>query len=299
MAEKNAGNDRQLCNTPQLLMYYEQQGTTLRSNEVRRLAKGEAEDIQYYLSEYEQAHRFPLFTQVLVETRTDCNFKCSFCPQSERRRSLEEMSWEIYRKILSDLATLQFSGRIALYMTNEPLLDARLVDFVREARRTSPAFFLDVTTNGSLLTVELLSDLLRAGIDNVNINDYRADRTQFPNKLSPAVAKIEAAFKLNPKIHISRRRTDEVLTNRAGNVTKKEGGSEASFCNYPFRKLAIAPTGDVVLCCFDYQYDVKIGNVLEKSLDELWHSEALNQYRFSLLSKKRTGLCAGCDLSLY
>ena len=40
-----------------------------------------------YLREYYASHgHFPMFQQVLIETRTDCNNNCPFCPHTFKKK---------------------------------------------------------------------------------------------------------------------------------------------------------------------------------------------------------------------
>ena len=60
-------------------MYLERMGKTVRGmTQLRAGRKEEARDIRYYKQCYEQNKSFPQFTQVLFETRTDCNRRCAF-----------------------------------------------------------------------------------------------------------------------------------------------------------------------------------------------------------------------------
>lgn len=49
----------------------------INNQSVRFKEKG-ASDIDYLKSFYNTHKHFPLFQQVLIETRTDCNNQCSF-----------------------------------------------------------------------------------------------------------------------------------------------------------------------------------------------------------------------------
>lgn len=48
--------------------------------------------------------------------------------------------------------------------------------------------------------------------------------------------------------------------------------------------------GDVFLCCDDYKMDYKFGNLLEKSLDEIWLSEE----HVNTINRAFQSLCRGC-----
>lgn len=279
-------------------MFLEKLGSVFRSNEncSLNINNNDLKAIEYYKNYFSVNNKFPIFSQILIETRTDCNRKCSFCPQAFKQRDLKEMDWAVFEEIINNLVEIGFSGRIAFFITNEPLIDNRLLDMISYAKKASGRFFLDINTNGNLLTLNLLDKLFSAGLDNINIEDYRADREQFPHKLSQNIERIFNAYIHNPKITYHYRSAKEVLSNRAGHVEKRIKSIHInSFCTFPFRKLAISPYGDVVICCMDYLYEVKFGNVMDKSLEEIWHSQALNEYRFMLLKGERKYYCKECD----
>mgnify|MGYP001348390224 FL=1 len=272
----------------------------LKSISSKRISK-EQDDIEYYQSYYMENGVFPDFTQVLIETQTDCNRSCSFCPQSESIRPYKQIEWSTYTTIIDQLGKGGFSGRIALFMTNEPLLDKELINRIIYAKKVSPKFFIDINTNGNLLDINKIDQLFAAGLDNLSIDDYRSDRDKNPFRLTPNIEDVMNRYKHNPKVQVAYRRTDEVLSNRAGSVEKKVNHNlpKNSFCNYPFRKLAIGPYGDIVLCCLDYNYSIKCGNIMEKNIYEIWHSDVLDKYRLELLDKNRKGLCRKCDHNDY
>ena len=66
------------------------------------------------------------------------------------------MKWKCYTTIIDQLCEINYNGRVALMLSNEPLLDDRLEDMIVFAKAKSQRLFLDITTNGRLLTVELV-----------------------------------------------------------------------------------------------------------------------------------------------
>ena len=260
-----------------------------RSNSIQK------PDIEYLIKYHNENHHFPLFQQVLIETRTDCNNHCPFCPHAFVKKELGIMTWECYTAIIKQLCIINFNGRVALMLSNEPLLDERLEEMIRYAKSKSQRLFLDITTNGKLLSVEKIDKLFTLGLDNININDYRGDREQFPNKLSPNIESIFEAYGNNPKIGLYKRRTDESLPNYAGNIPQQYDKASFGFCNYPFRKLTISYNGDILLCCDDFMYETNFGNVLTESLIDCWNKPKLNTIRLALLHGERIDLCSKCN----
>lgn len=252
-------------------------------------------DIDYLKSFYNDYKCFPLFQQVLIETRTDCNNHCSFCPHAFNNKPLGIMKWSCYTTIIDQLCEMNYNGRVALMLSNEPLLDNRLYSMIEYAKSKSQRFFLDITTNGRLLTVELVDKLFSIGLDNININDYRGDRDKNLDGWSSYVEPIYRAYDNNPKISFKRRRLDEILPNYAGNIPQTFNAEDFGFCNYPFRKLTIAYNGNILLCCDDFLYDTCFGNVMNDKLLDCWNNSDLNAIRLSLLDNKRIGLCERCN----
>ena len=253
-------------------------------------------DVEYLKNYVDKHGLYPLFQQVLIETRTDCNNNCPFCPHHFNAKPLGIMNWETYKLIIEDLVNIGFSGRVALMVSNEPLLEERLIDMIAYAKSKTARLFLDITTNGKILTLDLIDELFLHGLDNININDYRGDRTSYPDKISSNLTPIAVAYKNNPKLTIQKRSFDEQLPNYGGNIPQKNSfEADYGFCNFPFRKLVIDYSGNTILCCNDFMSETNMGNVHDKSLIECWNDTIFNQYRDALLRHERIGLCSRCN----
>lgn len=214
------------------------------------------------------------------------------------------MQEELFKKIIDELAEMKFSGRICPTTNNEPLLDDRMVSFVAYARQKCPLSFLQLVTNGRLLTEELLFDLFAAGLDNMIINDYREDRSEYPFRLSAQLGKIAELEKkmYQKKIHIAFRSAFELpgeVTNRAGNIRGKgEAAILNQFCALPFIRVWVQAEGKVYLCCQDYNYDEIMGDIRENSFSEIWSGDKYKRIRAELNEKDRSGkVCEKCDYS--
>jgi MoaA/NifB/PqqE/SkfB family radical SAM enzyme len=130
----------------------------------------------------------PLSTPFIVfaDPSDACNFKCGFCPTSDRTlmRSVErpwkQMQFETFKKIADDLT--QFPNKVKvlrLYKDGEPLLNRRLVDMIKYAKEVGAAERIDTTTNASLLTKEKGVALVEAGLDRINISIYGVNSEQY------------------------------------------------------------------------------------------------------------------------
>lgn len=67
-------------------------------------------------------------------------------------------------------------------------------------------------------------------------------------------------------------------------------------CPEVFDKLSVNWDGKVTACCMDSDNLMVIGNVLENSLDEIWHNETMTNYREMLADMRHDELplCASC-----
>jgi radical SAM protein with 4Fe4S-binding SPASM domain len=56
------------------------------------------------------------------------------------------------------------------------------------------------------------------------------------------------------------------------------------YCGYPSKRLVIACTGKIFPCCIDYNGEMRLGNISENSIKEIWNGETLHRLRDSLKS---------------
>jgi len=67
-------------------------------------------------------------------------------------------------------------------------------------------------------------------------------------------------------------------------------------CPRPFMALVVCSNGSVVMCTHDYPRATMIGNVKDSTLEEIWNSRALFEFRKMLLlgEKRKNILCRNC-----
>ena len=69
-------------------------------------------------------------------------------------------------------------------------------------------------------------------------------------------------------------------------------------CRYPFTHLTVRSDGKVVVCCADWLKETCYGNVMDHSLDELWNSRSLYDFRCRMLNYRGADIscCRGCEI---
>lgn len=91
---------------------------------------------------------------ISIETLVRCNAACGFCPYPISPRRDEEMSTELFEKIITDLSQMEsgYAFDLTLHRINEPLLDKRLEHFHAIAAAALPSAKFSFWSNGTTLT---------------------------------------------------------------------------------------------------------------------------------------------------
>lgn len=231
--------------------------------------------VKKILAETEIVNPFrKMFTEIEIETTAYCNRKCTYCPVSMYPRPGDEddryMREEVFDKILDDLAKLNFEGMIAPHMYGEPLTDPRIVEWSRKIKTKLPKAKLKIVTNGDYMTEELYYQLLDAGVDFFNISKHSKT---LGKKITALLDKLPEEEK-NERFNILDFWADfggdqEMFNTRAGEVELKVKKVHPIMCSYVTYPV-INTFGEIVLCCNDYHSEYKFGNVMDRTLDEIW-----------------------------
>jgi sulfatase maturation enzyme AslB (radical SAM superfamily) len=66
--------------------------------------------------------RLPFPEDVIVETFAYCNLRCIMCPYPNLQRSKGEMSFDVFKKIVDEMAMENPCGRLWVAILGEPFL---------------------------------------------------------------------------------------------------------------------------------------------------------------------------------
>lgn len=268
----------------------------------------------------------PLFTRIQIQTVSWCNRSCVFCPSGKFPVDKVFMEREVYHRLVQQLATLDFAGRISPYLMNEPLLDKRLPELIAYTRMHCPQAWIAINSNGDALSLPLIERLFDAGLNSLDINAYDSTEQHLAHKALamqivarhhdvhyqegysdksfeghglPRHTKIihcrDMAF-WTPRF-LSKVATAD-LQNRSGNIPGSHRLTEplALGCPRPFQQMYINHRGEAVLCCNDWRFEVIMGNTAQEPLDAIWHNAKYRQYRQHLRQQSRAlPLCTSCD----
>lgn len=234
----------------------------------------------YYVCKYGNPD---MFDDIIIETTTQCNRRCEYCPNSLYERSLVQnqklMSEDLFIRIINELKDLKFTGRISPHFYGEPLLDKRLGRLMNYAHETIPNAKLKIYTNGDLLDIPMLDVLYEVGVRNylVTLHGNKEERQSKRTRVHDLQKHI-TENKKNIKIDILDITDNTYLSNRGG-LVKVKNPTENIYCLNSHNPLTINYKGDVLLCCNDYLGKVSFGNIATEPLLAIWNNADFRRIR--------------------
>jgi len=272
---------------------------------------------------------YPPYLQ--IEPSSICNYRCVFCYQTDETFSNRKsghmgmMSVELFKKIIDKIeGHVDF---ISLSSRGEPLA---CKDIDKMLEYTQGKFLgLKMNTNASLLTEKKAHAILSSGISTLV---YSADAAEEPmystlrvrGNLDKVVKNVEMFQNIKQKHYsdskmitrVSGVKVNEdqdieemlgfwdsmvdqvafVKYNPWENVYSSSPNDVTNPCSDLWRRMFIWYDGKANPCDTDYKTSLLVGNIQEKSLSELWHSEQYTMLREKHANNKRSELepCRRC-----
>ena len=262
--------------------------------------------------------------KIQIETTMLCNSKCTFCPQDELTRGPDFMKEKVWKKIVDESR-----GRGVLYrpfLINEPFVDKRLGEIIRYIRKDDTAK-VELNSNGKYVSRDLVTEVLEAGVDWIRFSiDGFSSRTY---KLSGRGARYEKVVE-DVQFFISERnrlKSDCFIEIRMIDMKEnkheqedfvsywKNYADEATITelyNWPWMgqteparvpclkivdEMFFIVDGRATLCCWDFQEKAVVGDIRERTVEEIWLGAVNQNYRDLLQEGKRDDidLCSRCD----
>lgn len=232
------------------------------------------------------------------------------------------MSLRKFEKILDRIKghgykTLTFSGM------GEPLIDPS-IDLKINASHVS-GYRTILLTNGYLLTPQALAEFIHMGLDSVRISFYGMDRYTYhkmhridafnrvmENVQNAIASDIEVIITLNVVPEVNDREVDiwketfkdadllEVWRPHNwsyGKKLRKVQGLKTLTCGRPFHgPLQVQVDGTIVMCCFDYDGILEIGDLKKQTLEEIFSSRPYTEISMRHEYGRHQGtICENCD----
>lgn len=262
---------------------------------------------------------------VQVEAVEGCNLRCPFCGINgirDNRRTYQYMNLDTAQRLAQQLSAAKWNSRVEFAMHGEPTKHPQLAALVASFRCQLPKAYLMMETNGSGLLdgVASILKLFNAGLNTIALDEYQnvpwANRVRkWKQELSDHVEVYEypEAKGGNPHSRSGSRRlmfvapidtatkgTHSQVNNHCGSGAPLDISCATARCAKPFREISVRWDGNIALCCNDWRGIFKVGNILHRSVYELWHNEVMQAARRKLLYGQRDfPPCAGCNARSY
>ncbi|XOB46840.1 MAG: radical SAM protein [Candidatus Nealsonbacteria bacterium] len=145
--------------------------------------------------------------QVYIQTNSTCNQKCVFCnrPPTEDYNSGQVVPLKDIKKKIDKLSKDYHIKRV-IFTGGEPTLYPKLAEIIHYTKRYG--FIVEIQTNGTLLNIDKLSDLKKAGLNIVNFA-FHSHKKEISNKLrgvdfgfEKIINNLKIANKLGFEIHM-------------------------------------------------------------------------------------------------
>jgi radical SAM protein with 4Fe4S-binding SPASM domain len=257
-------------------------------------------------------------------------------PDLAERLPMGRMDWGLYEKIVDDFGDIcrrkGFSGKFGFCVMGEPFIERDIARYVRKAREHP--FRLNFTTNGALMTPDIVDSLIAAGYSgsfNVSCHGISEDTVKRVMGLDAGLILQNVDYLLSrypkdrvevtaiaqnwPRGEAARvrkywrergvRLRSPLAGSRAGLI---ESGARASIAalagcraKRPLYHMAVAFNGDVVLCCNDMARRVVVGNLREQGIEEVWNSELFRMHVemvYGNLEAPADYICRSCEWAM-
>ncbi|MDN5126631.1 radical SAM protein [Aliarcobacter butzleri] len=254
---------------------------------------------------------FPIFSIVEFNLFGNCNRNCSFCPVSDTsfyKKTKDAISVELYEKIMQDLASIKYKGKLLYSAFCEPLLHKKIEELIFLSKKYLPNCRVEIVSNGDLITTKKLKKLFEAGLDTISISMYDG-----PHQILHFENMMNEANLTKEQVILRRRYFDGdnfgiTISNRAGLIDSNQYRDKneqkiidlplKSNCFYPFYMTLIDYNGDMLLCPHDWKKTTVIGNLAKNNIWDLWkNGKKLNTIRKILSDENRNFTpCKTCDV---
>jgi radical SAM protein with 4Fe4S-binding SPASM domain len=265
--------------------------------------------------------------EIRIEPTNTCNAKCTFCPRElmERRQGIMNMGF--YKRII-DEAVEAGAKKVSLENYGETFLDPHI--FERAAYAKSKGMETLTITNASLLNEEKnkkileLFDVIRISMygmtkavyEGIHVHlNFETVRDNTDNLLAlrkqmNSQTKIMMYFLLleenRHELDVWLEKYEPLATtvavwkphNWGNGRAYREVSSKKTSCNRPQTgPLQVQWNGEIVPCCFDYDSKIKLGNLNNQSIGEVFNSREYRDLRdaHNAGDYSKFPFCAGCD----
>ena len=270
--------------------------------------------VHYKISGFQESQKmakFPL--NIMVEVTSHCNIQCVMCPREVMTRKEGIMDFGLYTKIIDETTRHGKPYLLTLHFSGEPLINKRLPEMIKYAKNKGVPI-VRLNSNGTLLDETKSRELLNSGLDIITIaieankeihkkvrigSDFDAVKDNVKQ-----LAEMKKELKLKkPNIRVQILTMDDVTDkivkdginmwepivdyvnvasiSTAGGQVDDLGSTreKKKYCKEIWTNMIMLWNGDVTVCCADHDARLKVGNILEESIEDIWNGERYQRIR--------------------
>jgi radical SAM protein with 4Fe4S-binding SPASM domain len=273
---------------------------------------------------------------VMVDTTTRCNLACNHCPNSVLSVSETwggDMSYDLYKKIIDEIARENPETIVRPFNSGEPLMRNDIEVLIRYAKNKGTNW-VSINSNGTLLTDKRARSILDSGLDHIEISIDAFSKETYKkiknvdmydrvvqNTENLITIRKKGSYDLRVSVSFVRQKDNfqeleafsHYWRNKADVVTVREFhqhggliGSQGKYlerrvrrrppCPYLWDRMIVEHNGDVRFCENDWKVQYKIGSVIKQSLKKIWLSEPYQNLRQShVLGEFDHPFCQRCS----
>ncbi|MGE5343225.1 MAG: radical SAM/SPASM domain-containing protein [Candidatus Omnitrophota bacterium] len=266
-----------------------------------------------------------------------CRFCRMHKPETrDMYRHKQEMSWETLKNLVRNIPNDSYYS-FDMSSIGETLEFENLPDFIAYMKREKPLVNTIISTNGLLLTPEKMKALVKSGLDNMQLSLFAANKDDYEwickgKQYETVCENIRKAVEIRnnmnsrtPHMQVFIAGINEFKDKFKDFVDYWSGIVDVAFvrpinnsfineeisqifetnpyrypCISPWYSTSIRSNGDVLACQVIHFYDSahKIGNINEKSLEEIWNGKEKQEWRQRHLEKRwhEMPYCRNCNV---
>lgn len=262
---------------------------------------------------------------VLIDTISYCNLKCSMCMHKTMTRAKGIMKWELFQRIIDEIAQENKNVRVWMSFFGEALIltkaNPSIFDMISYAKAKGLTDVV-LNSNGNLLNNETAEKLIQSGIDAIYVGvdawnketygklrvggDYKSVFNNVINLINiKGKSKLDkpSVFVQFVEMEINKYEKEAFVKfwNMQGVKVKIRpkvswGGGidspnliysnrERYPCHWAMQTMSISHAGEVVLCAVDLDAKFITGDVNRQSLKEIWNGKLKELRRLHILGR--------------
>ena len=235
---------------------------------------------------------------ILIDNYNACNLSCSICDHKNMTRVKKHMGWDLYKKVIDEIAQKSPSSRVWQIFFGDPFLCTDMPERIKYAKDMGLTDVV-LNTNGAAMTKERAKKYIDAGLDWIYVGvdaftEETYNKIRIGGKFNKVIKNVLDWQSIKSNIFVqfvecdlNRNEKQDFIKfwNEKGIQVKirpmvswiglVDNGNDKpkqkiDVCYWFRNSFNILNTGDVALCACDIHGRYIQGEVRTKSIEEVW-----------------------------